>query len=159
MRCSIPTCPAVAPGEQRQKALVGTGRGPATSRSAAASSAARREKIAHSLKEIETRQKEANKLTLEKRIAQAGLDWDKRKFYIVSVICGSSPRWCSSRATSNPIGGRLGLFVGAFGLPRWMLALPAQAAHEAASSTSCRTPWTSSSAASAPACRSATACA
>ncbi len=107
--------------QQRQKMLVGTGPRTSDARSAAATSAARREKITNNLKEIETRQKEVNKLTLERRIAQAGLTWNKQKFYIVSLICGLVTALVFFAATGNPIGGGLGLFIGTFGLPRWML--------------------------------------
>src|SRR4051794_9736900 len=74
--------------QQRQKMLVGTGPRTSEARDTAANSAARREKITNNLKKIETRQKQVNKLTLERRIGQAGLSWDKKKFYTVSLVCG-----------------------------------------------------------------------
>src|SRR6478609_6656631 len=79
-----------ARGEQRQKALIGTSRATARAATKAVNNqTARREKITASLKEIEARQKEASKLSLDKRIAQAGLDWDAKRFYLISLIMGA----------------------------------------------------------------------
>ena len=67
-------------------------------------------KSTNSLKEIETRQKEANKLTLERRIAQAGLNWDKQKFYHRQPASAGSSLGAGvlhGRRT-NPIGARPG---------------------------------------------------
>ncbi len=108
--------------EQRTKALVGQSpRGNAARQAAAASQTNRREKIATSLRDIENRQKELTALTLERRLLQAGLDWDKRKFYLVSVIMGLATALAMLMATNNPLGAAIGLFVGLFGLPRFML--------------------------------------
>jgi tight adherence protein B len=74
-----------ARGEKRQQALTK----PASTRAAdrlAAATTNRRDSVAQSLKEIEARENARNKVTLENKIAQAGLDWDRRKFYIVSGI-------------------------------------------------------------------------
>lgn len=82
----------------------------------------RRDQVAQSLKELESRQKARNKLTFEMRIAQAGLDWDRRKFIIISVVLGIVLAIVLFAVTYNPLVGVAGLFVGGFGLPYWILA-------------------------------------
>jgi tight adherence protein B len=52
---------------------------------------------------------------------QAGLDWDKRKFYLVSVIMGLGTAIAMLLAVGHPAGAAAGLFVGTLGLPRFML--------------------------------------
>ncbi|PSC06242.1 pilus assembly protein [Alsobacter soli] len=110
-------------GEQRQKALAApTARGPRSgAASAALSSTARRDKVAQSLKDIEARQNEATKLTLERRIAQAGLDWSKQKFFVVSAVIGAVVGIVLMVVSGQPIAAAAGLFIGGLGLPRWIL--------------------------------------
>src|SRR5882672_4287018 len=48
----------------------------------------RREQVEASLKEIEERNKQAQKVAIATRISQAGLNWSKQKFMIVSGILG-----------------------------------------------------------------------
>lgn len=67
--------------EQRRKAL-GQSRAVLAERGAAAN---RREQVAKSLKELEAK-KDKTKVTLELRIARAGLDWSRRKYQIVSAV-------------------------------------------------------------------------
>ena len=59
---------------------------PAAARQADKGQRSRREQIEGSLREIEQRQKRDRKVTLNHRIAQAGLSWSKEKFLIVSGI-------------------------------------------------------------------------
>ncbi|MGL4323833.1 MAG: type II secretion system F family protein [Beijerinckiaceae bacterium] len=54
-------------------------------KAARAQSAARREQTSQILKEIETKQKNANRMTFDKRIAQAGVKWTKK-----GVILGAA---------------------------------------------------------------------
>ncbi len=107
--------------EQRTKALVTQPSRTSAARQAAVSQTNRRDKIATSLRDIENRQKEMTRLTLDRRLMQAGLDWDKRKFYLVSVIIGLVTAIVGLIAMGNPIGAAVGMFVGTFGLPRFML--------------------------------------
>lgn len=81
----------------------------------------RREQIEGSLREIEQRQKRDRKVTLNHRIAQAGLSWSKEKFLIVSgifaLICFSVPMiW-----GAGPIAAVGLAFAAGFGVPRWLL--------------------------------------
>lgn len=119
---AYPLLSSGARGEQRQKALIGSGPRTAAARQAVTSQANRRDKIASSLRDLETRQREISKLTLEKRISQAGLDWDKRKFFLISAVMGLVTGLMAFVGTGNPMVGGLGLFVGTLGLPRFMLS-------------------------------------
>jgi len=107
--------------EQRQKALVGTTTRTSRAASSVNQQAVRREKITTNLKEIEARQREATKLTLDRRILQAGLTWDKRRFYTISLIMGCVLGAFVFYMSNEPMAGIAGVFVGGLGLPRWML--------------------------------------
>lgn len=50
---------------------------------------AKRSSVEDTLKELERRQKNSNKPPLQTRIAQAGLTWTNRKFYIISASLGA----------------------------------------------------------------------
>ena len=80
----------------------------------------RRESIEDKLKELERRQKKP-KLTLNRRIAQAGLTWSKRQFVLISVVTGLVFVGMSFlMGMSLPVVCVFG-FAGGFGVPRWLL--------------------------------------
>lgn len=106
--------------EKRQKAIVGVAR-ESTGRTAERTSASRREAVIQSLKEIEQREKARHKVPLETRIAQAGLSWNKRRFYIISVVLSLLTGLVTLVLTGNLLIALGGLFVGGLGLPRWLL--------------------------------------
>lgn len=82
---------------------------------------AKRGQIAQSLKEIEARQSERQNLSLETRILQAGLSWDRKKYYIVSAVTAVVLALILLIASGSPVLAAIGLFVGGFGLPAWYL--------------------------------------
>jgi tight adherence protein B len=82
--------------------------------------ALRRGQVADSLKELERRQKNLRSPPLSVRIQQAGLSWETKKFYIASAILGVLVALLLLLMTS-PLIALAGLFVGALGLPRWLL--------------------------------------
>lgn len=82
----------------------------------------KRGQIAQSLKDIESRENARNKLTLEVQLLQAGLSWDRRKFYIISAVSGVVTGMLFLLATANLLLLLVGLFIGGFGLPRWFLS-------------------------------------
>ncbi|HEY0439491.1 MAG TPA: type II secretion system F family protein [Xanthobacteraceae bacterium] len=95
-----------------------------TSRTAAAarnSPKVRREQVEESLRDLEERQKKAKSPPLGVRISQAGLDWSKQKFYVISGVLG-----VVAFALAFLFGGWLPAigfgFAAGFGLPRWLLA-------------------------------------
>ncbi|GAC1332735.1 MAG: type II secretion system F family protein [Beijerinckiaceae bacterium] len=83
--------------------------------------AQRRKQVAESLKELEARGK-STKVSLDGRIAQAGLDWSRRKFYIVSVAAALILGGLSYVATGNPLLWIGAIATGGLGLPRWILS-------------------------------------
>jgi tight adherence protein B len=83
--------------------------------------AKRRKAIAESLKEFESQTKK-KKVTLEQRIAQAGLTWTKSGYLIGSAVCG-----LVLAITLLIVNGNLFVtigagFIGMLGLPAWVLS-------------------------------------
>ncbi|HEY8384452.1 MAG TPA: type II secretion system F family protein [Microvirga sp.] len=106
-----------AQAEKRQQALVA----PPTDRRERVNAVDRREQVSQSLKELEARQKAKNKLTLETRIAQAGLQWTRRSFYLFSTGAGLVLALTTFVITQNPWVALGSLFAGGLGAPRWLL--------------------------------------
>src|SRR5687768_8849269 len=71
---------------EKRKASVAA-KEPVALRAARGTQRTRREQVETSLKQIE--EKNSPKVSLEGRIAQAGLNWSKRKFYIVAASLGA----------------------------------------------------------------------
>lgn len=115
--------------EKRQESLIT--RRERDARVERVSSATRREQIAANLKEIEARQNAKAKISLERRLAQAGLDWSKSRFFVVSGILGVVVGLVLLVATGNLVVAGLGLFAGGLGLPRWLLGFRAKKRIEA----------------------------
>ncbi len=106
-----------ARAEKRQKAFVG----PTPDRRAAVVGVSRREQVAQSLKDLEQREKTRHKITLEMRIAQAGLAWSNSRFWITSCVGGLVTGFLLFTFTGEWIAGLGGLFIGGLGIPRWVL--------------------------------------
>ena len=84
----------------------------------------RRRQVADTLKDLDERQKQREKVSMRLRLQRAGLDIEPRVFWIASVICGllvGVVIWVMAPNLSIivPV---LGGFVGLLGLPRWTLA-------------------------------------
>jgi tight adherence protein B len=84
----------------------------------------RRRQVADTLKDLDERQKQREKVSMRLRLQRAGLDIEPRVFWIASVICGllvGAVIWVMAPNLSIivPV---LGGFVGLLGLPRWTLA-------------------------------------
>ncbi len=105
--------------EKRKKALVGEGAPRAGERNR--SGADRRDQVAQSLKELDQREKSRNTVTIEGRIAQAGLTWTKQRFYVVSAVTGLVLALALFALTTSPFLAAGGLVVGGLGVPRWFL--------------------------------------
>ena len=84
----------------------------------------RRRQVTETLQELEQREKAREKVTMRLRLQRAGLDISPRSFWIASMASGvllGAVIWLS--APNLPfIVPLLGAFVGAFGLPRWLVA-------------------------------------
>jgi tight adherence protein B len=107
-----------ARAEKRQKALTA----PRADRRERLAAVTRRDQVAQSLKELEARQKARNSLTLETRISQAGLTWTRQTYLLFSVLAGIVLGILFLISTRNVFAAAGAMFVGGFGLPRWVLA-------------------------------------
>lgn len=101
---------------ERRKAI-----GVVASTSGRAAIVSRREQVAKSLKEVEAK-KQGTKVTLELKIARAGLTLSKERFYVASGIAAVILALVMFLVTGNPLAGFGALFVGGWGLPQWMLS-------------------------------------
>ena len=83
----------------------------------------RRRQVADTLKELEQKQKQREKMTMRTRLERAGLDMTPRTFWIVSVVAGLviGAVVYVSLPGMNPLISVAAAFVGAFGLPRWIV--------------------------------------
>ncbi|MBV8768355.1 MAG: type II secretion system F family protein [Hyphomicrobiales bacterium] len=81
----------------------------------------RREQVAQTLKDLEERQAAKNKVDLPTRIAQAGLRWTRRQYYITSGVFALVLALVALLVTGNLFVVVGAMLVGALGLPRWLL--------------------------------------
>lgn len=82
----------------------------------------RKKSVADTLKEIDTRAKAREKITLRLQLQRAGLQVTPRDFYIASAICGVVCLGIFYGGLNAPIMGCIvAAFIGAMGLPRWFL--------------------------------------
>ncbi|HUO55652.1 MAG TPA: type II secretion system F family protein [Rhodoblastus sp.] len=84
-------------------------------------SAARRKQVADSLKEIEQRNAEKAKISLETRIAQAGLDLTRASYFIICGVCAVVVTGLIYLMSGSPLMALAGLAIGGFGLPNFWL--------------------------------------
>jgi tight adherence protein B len=82
----------------------------------------RRDAVESALKEFEERHKKSKSVPLSVRIAQAGLSWSKRQFFIVSAGTGVGMFFLGLFGGGGLIVAAVLGFAGAFGLPRWLLS-------------------------------------
>ena len=82
----------------------------------------RRDVIETTLKEFEERHKKSKNMPLSVRIAQAGLTWSKRQFLLISGGIGVVMFLAGLVSGAGMIVGAALGFVGAVGIPRWLLS-------------------------------------
>ena len=105
--------------EQRRKALAP---GPASERTARnASTRSKRDQVAQSLKELEQKQKNAGRVTLEGKISQAGMKIDRKTFYLYSLMSAIGTAFAAWYAVGHMFAIIPGVIVGAMGIPNWYL--------------------------------------
>lgn len=107
-----------ARAEKRQRALIGSGPDRTAERITAIS---RREQVAQSLKDIDTREQARHRINIEMRLAQAGLSWTKTRFFVISAVLGLVAAFALMVLSGNPLMADGGLVVGGLGAPRWLL--------------------------------------
>ena len=111
--------------EKRLDFIQGKNRGEASARGAKADPGKRRKSVQDTLKELEQNQKAKAKKSssppLLLRMQQAGLSWTRRKFFIISLICGAVafliPFFLGTPLYATVAFGAAGLL----GLPRWFV--------------------------------------
>lgn len=114
-----PTLSGEKRAEKRRKEF--TGPNPVRGLDREALARNKRGQVAQSLKEIENRENARNKVSLETRIAQAGLTWTPKKYYVISVVTSIVVGLLLWVASGNGILGLAGLFIGGLGMPPWFL--------------------------------------
>jgi tight adherence protein B len=123
------TYPYISGDKQRAKRVAIVTESRATkvaTRSVAETAASRKKQVADSLKDIETRQKAKEKATLRTRLERAGLDMEPKSYWIASAIVGllaGAVTFLSLPASALvPMATVVAVFVGTFGLPRYILS-------------------------------------
>ncbi len=106
-------------GQRRQAALAGAGSDRKVERGV--DPVKRRRAITESLKEVEESNKSAS-VSMEQRIAQAGVEWSSPIFYALSVVCGIIAAFPFYLITGNLLIAVVVLVVCAFALPRGALS-------------------------------------
>ena len=104
--------------EKRQAAL--KTRTPAQLANRVNDAAKRRKAVADSLKELDARTR-SKKVTIETKLLQAGLNWSKRKYYVISIVAGLFAGSIVLIFSGSPPMAGGALVVGAFGLPAWIV--------------------------------------
>lgn len=99
----------------------------AAGRNAVAEAAANRKKqVAETLKELEARQKQKEKVSLRTKLQQAGLDGDPKGFWIASGASGAVAALAvllsAPASPFMPVLVTVTAFIATFGLPRWVLS-------------------------------------
>jgi tight adherence protein B len=87
-----------------------------------ASQKSRRDVIESTLKEFEERHRKSKRVPLAARIAQAGLTWSKRKFFIISGAIGLGFFALGTFVNAGLLVAAALAFAGAFGVPFWLLS-------------------------------------
>jgi tight adherence protein B len=82
----------------------------------------RKKAVADSLKELEDRENDKRRLTLEDKIERAGLTWTRKNFYTISCSVGFGLAVLIYLFFDNPIAAAMGLIVGGLGMPNWYLS-------------------------------------
>ncbi len=105
--------------ERRKESVARTGSVPA--RSARNPQKSRREQLEGTLKELEERGAKARSIPLAVKIAQAGLTWSKRRFFVTSAIAGLVAFLLVLLINGGLIPAFGMAFVASLGLPLWLL--------------------------------------
>lgn len=85
----------------------------------------RRKQISDSLKELEQRQ-QAKSITLEQRFEQAGVEWTRKTFFIISAAIALGFGMIVLVASRQPLLALGAMIVGGLGVPRWLLSRKAK---------------------------------
>jgi tight adherence protein B len=81
----------------------------------------RRAQVEESMKEVEQRRKQNEKVPLSMRITQAGLSISSQKFIIISAVLGGVTLFAMFMSGVSPLAAAGFAIAAGFGLPRWVL--------------------------------------
>jgi tight adherence protein B len=81
----------------------------------------RRDQVSQALEQLDQRTKGQQKLTLQMRIDQAGVNWSKQTYAMVCVICALGLGVVMYLVSKSLLLMLAGMFIGAVGLPLWIL--------------------------------------
>jgi tight adherence protein B len=84
--------------------------------------ASRKKSVSDSLKDLEDNENAKRRVSLEDRIEQAGLSWDRRTFFMVSGGAAVLFAAIFFVLTANPLVAGMGLLIGGLGMPNWYLS-------------------------------------
>jgi len=113
--------PILSGERQAERRMASVARTEPAARPARGAPKPRREQIEGTLKELEQRQKKAKRPPISVRIGQAGLNWSKRKFIVISAVIGFVSFVVGFVASGGIIPAVAFGFAGGFGIPRWLL--------------------------------------
>src|ERR1019366_8940638 len=110
-------------GERKaEQRMANVAKAEAVTRVTRGSQKSRRDIIENTLKEFDERHKKSKRVPLSVRIAQAGMFWSKRQFFLLSAGIGVVMFLLGLFTGGGiPVGAAL-RFAGALGLPRWLLS-------------------------------------
>lgn len=108
-------------GERRAAQRLKTLTLPAGNAQVRVAGVSRRDQIAKTLSEIDAKAKGTTKVTLELKIARAGLPWSVKTFWMISGGIALVLALLLLMITENPLVALGGAFVGAFGVPQYIL--------------------------------------
>jgi tight adherence protein B len=110
-------------GERKtEQRMASVARTEPVARTARSQQKSRRDVVEATLKEFEERHRKTKNLPLSVRIAQAGLNWSKRQFLLISAGVGVVMFAVVFFSGAGLIAAATLAFAGAFGLPRWLLS-------------------------------------
>jgi len=116
--------PVLSGDRKAEKRVASVGRSDAPAARASQQRAvqrSKREQVEESLKELELRRTKAKSLPLSMRINQAGLNWSKQQFWLISAACGLAACAGVFLSGMGPLPALGFGFAAGFGFPRWLL--------------------------------------
>lgn len=94
---------------------------PVAARPTRAAQKSRRDQVEGTLKELEERQKKAKRLPLSVKLAQAGLDWSKRRFMVTGAVLGFVAFLLAMLLGAGLLAAAAFGFAAGCGVPLWLL--------------------------------------
>jgi tight adherence protein B len=113
--------PLLSGERQAEKRRASFSRSEVATRSVERNQRSRREQVEDTLKDVESRARQAKKIPLNIRLTQAGVSWSRRQFIIGSAVLGILTFLACYMIGDNLIAAVAFSLSAGFGLPRWVL--------------------------------------